>query len=98
MANNKSAKKCIEINERNRLRNRFYKSSVRTFIKVFFKDLEIYKNSKNPEHREKLKKLLASVYSLIDKGTKKNVFHKNAAARKKSKLASYLKALENSII
>ena len=40
---------------------------------------------------EKLQKLLSSVYSLIDKGTKKNVFHKNAAARKKAKLASYLK-------
>jgi hypothetical protein len=27
----------------------------------------------------------------MDKGTKKNIFHKNAAARKKSKLAAYLK-------
>jgi small subunit ribosomal protein S20 len=37
MANNKSAKKRIEINKRNRLRNRFYKSSVRTLIKLFLK-------------------------------------------------------------
>jgi small subunit ribosomal protein S20 len=92
MANNKSAEKRIEINERNRLRNRFYKSSVRTLIKVFFKDLEAYKNSKNLENKEKLKKKLSSVYRLLDKGTKKNIFHKNAAARKKAKLASYLKA------
>ncbi len=92
MANNKSAKKRIEINKRNRLRNRFYKSSVRTLIKVFFKDLEAYKTSKNPEDKEKVQKILSSVYSLIDKGTKKNVFHKNAAARKKAKLAAYLKA------
>mgnify|MGYP003401699409 FL=1 len=92
MANNKSAEKRIEINERNRLRNRFYKSSVRTLIKVFFKDLEAYKTSKNLEDKENLQKNLSSVYSLIDKGTKKNIFHKNAAARKKSKLASYLKA------
>ena len=35
MANNKSAEKRIKINERNRLRNRFYKSSVRTLIKKF---------------------------------------------------------------
>ena len=28
---------------------------------------------------------------MIDKGTKKNVYHKNTAARKKSKLATYLK-------
>jgi small subunit ribosomal protein S20 len=92
MANNKSAKKRIKTNERNRLRNRFYKSSVRTLIKVFFKDLEVYKNSQRPEDKENLQKKLSSVYSLIDKGTKKNVFHKNAASRKKAKLAAYLKA------
>lgn len=92
MANSKSSEKRVEINERNRLRNRFYKSSVRTLIKVFFKDLEVYKNSKNPEDKEKLQKILGSVYSLIDKGTKKNIFHRNAAARKKAKLASYFKA------
>ena len=91
MANNKSAKKRIGINERNRLRNRYYKSSVRTLIKMFFQDLETYKTSQNPEEKEKLKKILGSIYSLIDKGSKKNIFHKNAAARKKSKLAAYLK-------
>ena len=93
MANNKSAKKRIGVNERNRLRNRFYKSSVRTLIKRFMKDLEIYKTSKTPEEKEKLKTILSSIYSLIDKGTKKNVFHKNTAARKKSQLSAYLKAL-----
>lgn len=93
MANNKSAKKRIKINERNRLRNRFYKSSVRTLIKVFFKDLEIYKISKRPDEREKLAKILNSIYSLLDKGTKKNVFHKNTAARKKAQLAIYLKQI-----
>ena len=91
MANIKSAEKRIEITKRNRLQNRFYKSSVRTLIKVFFKDLEVYKTSKNLEDKEKLQKILNSVYSLIDKGTKKNIFHKNAAARKKAKLASYFK-------
>lgn len=92
MANNKSAKKRIEINERDRLRNRFYKSSVRTLIKNFFKELSLYKTSNTTNNKEHLKKVLSSVYSLLDKGTKKNVFHKNAAARKKAKLASYLKA------
>ena len=92
MANNKSAKKRIDINKRNRLKNRFYKSSVRKLIKAFFKDLEIYKTSKNIEDKKNLQKTLSSAYSLIDKGTKKNVFHKNTAARKKTKLAAYLKA------
>ena len=92
MANNKSARKRIEITERNRLRNRFYNSSVRTLIKKFFKELELYNISKKPEEKENLKKTLNSVYSLIDKGTKKNVFHKNNATKKKARLASYLKA------
>lgn len=92
MTNHKSAEKRVRINERNRLENRFYKSSVRTLIKIFFKELEAYKISKNTEGKEKLQKVLSSVYSFIDKGTKKNVFPKNTAARKKAKLASYLKS------
>ena len=93
MANCKSAKKRIQITERNRLQNRLYKSSVRTLTKGFLKDLEIYKTSQDTEVKEKLKKKLNSVYSLIDKGTKKKVFHKNTAARKKSQLAGYLKSV-----
>ena len=93
MANSKSAKKRIDVNERNRLRNRFYKSSVRTLIKGFLKELEMYKLSKDPKDKEKAQKILNSVYSLIDKGTKKNVFHKNTAAKKKAKLVSYLKVV-----
>lgn len=92
MANNKSAEKRILVNERNRLRNRFYKSSVRTLTKSFLKSLEDYKISQKPEEKEKLQKALGSIYSLIDKGTKKNVFPKNTAARKKAKLAASLKA------
>ena len=93
MANNKSAKKRILINKRNRLQNRFYKSSVQTLIKGFFKDLEIYKNSKNSENEERLKKSLRLAYSMIDKSAKKKLFHKNTAARKKSRLRSSLKAV-----
>jgi len=93
MANSKSAEKRIEINERNRLQNRFYKSSIRTSIKVFFQNLDNYKVSQSPEDKEKLQKALNLIYSLIDKGTKKNVLHKNTAARKKSQLAAYLKTI-----
>ena len=91
MANNKSAKKRIDINKRNRLQNKYYKTSVRTLIKLFFINLEIYKESQNAEDKQKLQEILSSIYSLMDKGTKKNIFHKNMAARKKAKLAAYLK-------
>ena len=91
MANNKSAKKRIGTNKRNRLQNRYYKTSVRTLTKLFFKNLEIYKTEKTIESKEDLKKILNSIYSFLDKGAKKNIFHKNTAAKKKSRLAHYLR-------
>jgi len=93
MANSKSAKKRILIVKRNRLQNRFYKTSVRTLTKLFLTSLDVYKTDKTLENKEKTQKILNSIYSLIDKGTKKNIFHRNTAARKKSKLALQLKAI-----
>ena len=93
MANNKSGKKRILINERNRVENRYYKSSVRTLTKMFSESLETYQTNQTDENKQKVQTILNSVYSLIDKGTKKKVFHKNTAARKKSKLALQLKAV-----
>lgn len=91
MANNKSALKRIQINKRNRLQNRFYKSSYRTLIKKFLVQIEDYKISKNPDDKVQAQILLSLAYSLIDKACKKNILHKNTAARKKSQLALKLK-------
>nr|WAJ57599.1 ribosomal protein S20 [Actinocyclus sp. (in: diatoms)] len=91
MANNKSALKRIQINKRNRLQNRFYKSSYRTLIKKFSIQLDNYKTSKDPDDKVQAQILLSLVYSLIDKACKKNIIHKNTAARKKSQLALRLK-------
>ena len=93
MANNKSAQKRIQVTKRNRLQNRFYKSSVQTLVKRFFKNLELYKSLKNSETKKKLKESLNLTYSIINKALKKKLFHKNTAARKKSKLALYLKTV-----
>ena len=49
--------------------------------------------SKNLNDKKKVDEILSLVYSMMDKGTKKNIFPKNMAARKKSKLASYLKKM-----
>nr|YP_009308858.1 ribosomal protein S20 [Toxarium undulatum]AOS86601.1 ribosomal protein S20 [Toxarium undulatum] len=93
MANNKSAKKHIRINKRNRLQNQFYKSSVRTLLKMFAKDITLYQVSQITEHKLKVQNRLNSIYKFLDKGIKKNVFHKNMVARKKSKLAAQFKIL-----
>ena len=95
MANNKSAEKRISIAKRNQRQNRFYKSSVRTLTKLYLKNIELFKVSQNPNDKEKAKTSLSSLYSLLDKGTKRNVFHKNTAARKKMKLATQLKLIDS---
>ena len=48
MTNSKSAKKRVGVNKRNRLQNRYYKTSVRTLTKLFFKSLELYKIEQTP--------------------------------------------------
>ena len=83
MANNKSAQKRIQVTKRNRLQNRFYKSSVQTLIKRLFKNLELYKSAQNSENKKKLKESLNLTYSIIDKALKKKLFHKNTAFFKK---------------
>ena len=93
MANNKSAKKRILIAKRNRLQNRFYKTSVRTLTKLFLTSVENYKTAPTSENKEKVQNILNKIYSLIDKACKKNIFHKNTAARKKSKLALCFKGI-----
>jgi ribosomal protein S20 len=60
---------------------------------MFLASLETYQTNQTDENKQKAQTILNSVYSLIDKGTKKKVFHKNTAARKKSKLALQLKAI-----
>jgi len=90
MANNKSARKRIVTNERNRLQNRYYKTSVRTLTKLFFKNLKLTENEQTPESKAKLQTIVNSIYSFLDKGTKKNIFHKNTAARQKARLARSL--------
>ncbi len=80
MANIKSAKKRIRQNEKRRLRNKSYKSFLKTITKKYLKE-------KDPE---KKKELLKKVYSAYDKAVSKGILHKNTVARKKSKLTGLL--------
>ena len=91
MANNKSAKKRIQIAERNRLTNKSYKSTVRTLTKKTFENCEKYKKNPNEDNKNLLKTNLNNAFSLIDKAVKKNVLHKNNGANKKSKINNFVK-------
>ena len=91
MANNKSAKKRIQIAERNRLLNKSYKSTVRTFTKKTLENCEKYKKDPNDENKNLVTTSLNKVFSLIDKAVKKNVLHKNNGSNRKSKINNSVK-------
>jgi small subunit ribosomal protein S20 len=93
MANNKSALKRIKINKRNKLQNKLYKTSIKTLTKKILVKVRSLKttNVDSLIVKSELKPILNLIYSRIDKACKKNIFHKNTAARKKSKLCLYIK-------
>jgi len=91
VANNKSAKKRIQIAERNRLINKSYKSIVRTLTKKTLDNCEKYKKNPNEDNKILLKTSLNKAFSLNNKAVKKNVIHKNNGANRKSKINNFVK-------
>ena len=87
MANNKSAKKRIEIAERNRLRNRTYKSSMRTLMKRCFSACDAYSSSPGDDAKATVQKSMREAFSRIDKAVKVGVLHRNNGANQKSRLS-----------
>lgn len=91
MANIKSAIKRVEIGERNRLRNKSYKSAVKTLTKKYHETLNGYAAAPSPEAMQEVQQRMNATYSKIDKAVKRGVLHPNNGARKKSQLARALK-------
>ncbi len=91
MANIKSAIKRVEIAERNRLRNKAYKSAVRTLMKKCMAAADTYAAQPSPEALETVKITLSSAFSKIDKAVKRGVLHPNTGARRKSRLSKEVK-------
>lgn len=92
MANTKSAIKRIRVAERNRLRNKAYKSAVKTLTKRYHEALEANASDPSDESSQMVQERMSAVVSKIDKAVKRGVLHKNAGARRKSRLAKALKA------
>ena len=91
MANNKSAKKRIQVAERNRLINKSYKSTVKTLTKKTLVNCEKYKQQPNSENKNLVQLSVNQAFSLIDKAVKKNILHKNNGANKKSRINKLVK-------
>lgn len=79
MPNIKSAKKRVKVSEKKNLRNRMIKSAVRTSVKKLEAAIAADPQTANAQ--------LVVTTSAIDKAASKGVMHKNAANRKKARLA-----------
>ena len=92
MANSASAEKRIEVNKRNQLRNKAYKSTIRTI----YKKCLIAINSTDEDNMDSVNSLISLSYSKLDKAVQKKMMHRNAAASKKATLAKAVKKREQS--
>lgn len=81
MANTKSAEKRIRSNARRALRNKMYRSQVKTAIRKA--ERAIFAGAPDQD-------LVREAMSLLDRAAVKGIIHKNNAARRKSRLAKKL--------
>ncbi|MCR4621001.1 MAG: 30S ribosomal protein S20 [Clostridiales bacterium] len=81
MPNIKSAIKRVKVSDKKNLRNRMVKSQMKTQLRKF--DDAIASGSVDA-------KVLSATQGAVDKAASKGVIHKNAANRKKARLAKQL--------
>ena len=86
MPNIKSAMKRVKVSKKKNLRNRMVKTGVKTAIKKYQVALT--------EGVAPASVQLSATTSAIDKAVSKGVMHKNAANRKKARLAKALNKVE----
>ena len=86
MANSKSAKKRVLLNERNRVRNQAVKTRVKNVAKKVLAAIEAGDKAVALE-------ALSVAYKEFDKAVTKGVAKKNTISRKKSRLAAKVNAL-----
>lgn len=80
----KSAKKRVAQSRKANERNKHYNTKMRTLVKNVLKASDA----------AKVEKMLPETFSAIDTALKKNLLHKNNAARQKSKVTRALKQLQ----
>ncbi len=80
MPNIKSVKKDVLRSRKNQIRNQATKSRIKTFVKKT--------NAAITASDSGLADVLSQTISVLDKAAKRGIIHKNAAARRKSRLMS----------
>ncbi len=87
MPNNASAKKRLRQNEKRRLQNRGIKGRMRS-------QLRAVREAVAAGDKEKAQSEFKVAVKRLDQAAAKNLIHKNAAARSKSRLSKLVKATE----
>lgn len=87
MPNIKSVKKDVLRSRERQLRNQAAKSQIKTLIKKARVAIEGHATA------EDVKPLVVSAVSAVDRAVKRGIIHKNAAARRKSRLAKRVNAI-----
>ncbi|MGA2380390.1 MAG: 30S ribosomal protein S20 [Spirochaetia bacterium] len=87
MACNLSAEKSDRQGEKRRLRNKMIKSRAKTLVKDFVGLVEEKK-------KDEARKMLVEVSSFLDQAVSNGVFHRNTAARKKSRMSHLLSGMK----
>jgi len=90
MTKKEKNRKLIKQNTRNRLLNQKYITLIKKFSKLLKKKYSKLLLSEDINIKNDIKieafTLIRKLFSFIDKSVKKNIFHKNTAARKKSNI------------
>ena len=86
MPQRQSAIKALRINRKRQMHNLDIKTDLKKTIKKF-QALIVQKN------KEEAKSMLKTVFQRIDKAAKRNILHKNTAARRKSRFSRLLSTL-----
>jgi small subunit ribosomal protein S20 len=77
-------------------RNKQVSKKIKVLLKILKKTATSLINNQNKTSLDKVDEMLREVYKEIDKAVSKEVFHKNEAARKKSRITKYInKVLAN---
>lgn len=87
MAIKKSAKKAIRQNIKRRKINLFYQNKIKNLVKEI-RDLAVKKNPPG------IQKKVSEVYKALDKAAKVGTIKKNAATRRKARIAKLVKKLK----
>lgn len=89
MSKNSSSLKRVQVSLRNNLKNKIYKSKIKTAVKRAL--ISVNNLNLNLIDQSQANSYLSEVYSIIDKAVNKGVIKKNKGSRQKSRL---LKSLE----